>query len=192
LRMPRLLEITDEKLTAIHEAGHCVGHLAMGSRFKLVTITPDSDSAGHLEHDLGPLLPPFRHSIALVSGTIAVDIFLDSRWVKRSGAFYTDWTLARFVLPIRDGKSKLPADEQEKLNAIIDEVGINCVVMAVNKIYREMNPAGFAAAEKQIAAVARAAEKLIRRRWQDVLKIAEALLLKKTLTYLQVTEILRS
>jgi hypothetical protein len=182
-----------EWIIAIHEAGHCVGHLAIGEHIISATIIPDADSLGRVV--------PLRKAgasygeisaITFLCGSIAVDLALGSHWVPRSIAANPDWASGRLFLHPRSAERSRPsAEEQARIDALIASAGAENLAVAIDLVWTEGHPDEAQAVDKRLIQLARAAEALLRRRWPAVLRVADALMERKTLTGGEVAAIVK-
>jgi hypothetical protein len=190
-------ECTGELLTAYHEAAHAVSRLALGLRFQRATIEPSEFYSGCVERDPSEIEPMGKAVVTGLAGSIATDILLGSRWIPRGNLDMGDWSSARWKIYTKHNPVPPPKtpEEEAELEAIADRLSKNGADGRPGQLMVEFilldHPAISAVVEVELHKLARAAERLIHRRWAAVETVAAALLDKKTLSYPEVIALLR-
>jgi hypothetical protein len=182
-----------EWLIAIHEAGHCLGHLSIGEQIITASIIPTAETLGHVL--------PLRKAgatygeisaVPFLAGTIAVDLAFGSHWLQRDPVVYPDWAGARlFLRPVTAKGRDLSVDEEARIDEMIERIGAERLCVAVDAVWGARHPEQSEEIEDRLTRSARMTEALLRRKWPSVLAVANALMERKTLTGGEVAAIVR-
>jgi hypothetical protein len=185
--------LDDDFALAIHEAAHAVAHIAVNFPFDNVTIIPTDQYEGAVlvaPETPRPTLP--LHVVTLLAGTIGADFGFGSHWVKRDSMHYGDWAWSRLLLKPTKPHDPLTAEERVNLDHLFERIGAGQIGKVLSMKFSIFEPAASKAVEVELSKLARATEKLLRRRWANVLAVADALTQRKTLTYPEVLAVLQA
>jgi hypothetical protein len=177
---------SDDRYTAIHEAGHAAACLAMGQPFALVSIVPEPGSFGRVTNDpAAPKPPPLVDAVAALAGPIAIDLWFGFRRIER-GLEDSDWTAARVYAAVELAPTPAaPPDPErrERVDRITELIGpFNLARLSV-ALWDLDNSARRPELRRLVAQRARIAERVLRRHWPAVIALAEALLKRRSLDY---------
>ena len=171
---------------AVHEAGHVAVHLAVGLPFLRATVVPTVEYLGCVVPDPeAPVASNELYAILAVAGTVAVDHWLGRRWNTRHDG-HQDWSIAMAHLSF--GLCPMPAvppDEKRRSTEAIRGLPIHLVATLWNlQVCREY-PGSGSRLQSRLGQVARIAEQFLSRPrvWPRVLRLADLLMERKTLTY---------
>jgi hypothetical protein len=189
--------MTDEELTALHEAGHAVAHHAAGWPCLSATIIPTKEYSGRVSHDPAVRCPDGElEALVFVAGPMAVDLLISGHWVWR-GSEYPDYAAARLALWCKYFPSpQLTAERDAAISAQLDALAASIGAARLGSLWARLNadarPDQVSLIERGLAAACCAAEKLLRRLWPSVIAVAGALLERKTLSGEEVAAIAES
>jgi hypothetical protein len=189
--------ITDEELTALHEAGHVVAHFAVDWPAAAGTIVPTEEYLGQVTFDPDAKRPDGNlEAMVFAAGHIAVDLMLCGCWVHRTSD-YPDFAAARLAIWCKHfPRPQLSPEREAAVNAHVEalaqSIGSARLVSLWALFCADEHPDRMPFIEVRLAGVCRSAAGLLLRLWPRVVAVADALLDRKTLTGEEIAAVLQA